>query len=78
MSKPRVIVTRRWPAEVEARLAEHFDLQLNPEDRPLIEDLLPRLVERFSQCRHLHLHDEPGVGHGSGILRDPDDDNVRV
>lgn len=35
MSKPRVIVTRRWPEEVEARLAEHFDVVLNREDRPL-------------------------------------------
>ncbi len=35
MSKPRVIVTRRWPEEVEVRLAEHFDVQLNTDDRPL-------------------------------------------
>jgi lactate dehydrogenase-like 2-hydroxyacid dehydrogenase len=35
MSKPRVIVTRRWPDVVEERLAEHFDVQLNTEDRAL-------------------------------------------
>ncbi len=35
MSKPRVVVTRRWPEEVEAKLARHFDATLNPEDRPL-------------------------------------------
>ncbi len=40
MDKPRVIVTRRWPEEVEARLAEHFDVELNPEDRPLGHDEL--------------------------------------
>ncbi len=40
MAKPRVIVTRRWPEEVEARLAEHFDVELNPEDRPLGQDAL--------------------------------------
>jgi len=40
MSKPRVIVTRRWPQEVEARLAEHFDVELNYEDRPLDRDAL--------------------------------------
>ncbi|MGH8520232.1 MAG: 2-hydroxyacid dehydrogenase [Gammaproteobacteria bacterium] len=34
MSKPRVIVTRRWPAEVEARLKELYDVQLNTDDRP--------------------------------------------
>ncbi len=35
MSKPKVIVTRRWPQEVEARLRELFDVTLNAEDRPL-------------------------------------------
>ncbi|TYO88228.1 2-hydroxyacid dehydrogenase [Oceanicella actignis] len=35
MSKPRVIVTRRLPAAVEARLAERFDAVLNPDDAPL-------------------------------------------
>lgn len=35
MAKPKVIVTRRWPEEVEARLGELFDVRLNKEDRPL-------------------------------------------
>ena len=35
MAKPKVIVTRRWPGEVEKQLAEHFDVELNREDRPL-------------------------------------------
>ena len=35
MSKPRVVVTRRWPEEVEAQLTEHFDVQLNPDDRAM-------------------------------------------
>lgn len=34
-SKPKVVVTRRWPAAVEAALAENFDVTLNPGDRPL-------------------------------------------
>lgn len=33
--RPAVVVTRRLPAQVEARLSELFDAQLNPEDRPL-------------------------------------------
>ncbi len=40
MDKPRVIVTRRWPEEVEARLAENFEVELNPEDRPFGQDAL--------------------------------------
>lgn len=35
MSKPRVIVTRRWPAEVEARLKTLYDVQLNEDDKPM-------------------------------------------
>ena len=35
MSKPRVIVTRRWPEQVEAALAEHFDVQLNRDDKAM-------------------------------------------
>ncbi len=40
MSKPKVIVTRRWPEAVEKRLAEVFDLRLNESDRPLSQDQL--------------------------------------
>ncbi len=40
MSRPRVVVTRRWPEEVEAQLREHFDVQLNPDDRPMTPEAL--------------------------------------
>ncbi len=35
MAKPKVLLTRRWPETVEARMAEVFDLDLNRSDRPL-------------------------------------------
>lgn len=35
MSKPKVVVTRRWPEEVERQLTELFDTQLNHDDRPM-------------------------------------------
>jgi len=35
MAKPNVLVTRRWPAEVEARLTEVFDATLSRDDVPL-------------------------------------------
>ncbi|MEO1198495.1 MAG: D-glycerate dehydrogenase [Pseudomonadota bacterium] len=45
MTRPRVLVTRRWPAEVEAVLAERFDAVLNPSDRPFQpEDLRDALT----------------------------------
>jgi lactate dehydrogenase-like 2-hydroxyacid dehydrogenase len=35
MARPRVLVTRRWPEEVERVLAARFDTTLNDDDRPL-------------------------------------------
>ena len=35
MTRPKVLLTRRWPETVEARMAEVFDLDLNRADRPL-------------------------------------------
>jgi len=32
--KPKVIVTRRWPAAVEKRLRAEFDVTLNDSDEP--------------------------------------------
>ncbi|NNG05453.1 MAG: D-glycerate dehydrogenase [Inquilinus sp.] len=42
MSKPKVIVTRRWPQEAEARLRALFDVTLNVDDRPLDRAALQR------------------------------------
>ncbi|WP_300057158.1 D-glycerate dehydrogenase [uncultured Roseobacter sp.] len=35
MVKPSVLVTRRWPAAVEQRLAAEYEVELNRSDRPL-------------------------------------------
>lgn len=35
MSKPKVVVTRRWPEEVEAALSDLFDATLNEDDKPM-------------------------------------------
>ncbi|MEX2648256.1 MAG: D-glycerate dehydrogenase [Alphaproteobacteria bacterium] len=35
MAKAKILVTRRWSAEVEARLAELFDARLNADDKPM-------------------------------------------
>lgn len=40
MSKPKVVVTRRWPAEVEAQLKSLYDVQLNEFDIPMSADEL--------------------------------------
>ena len=38
MARPRVVVTRKLPEAVEARLRERFDVALNPEDPPFSRD----------------------------------------
>jgi len=40
MSKPKVVVTRRWPAEVEAKLKELYDVTLNETDVPMTANAL--------------------------------------
>ena len=44
MSKPRVVLTRRWPAEVEAELAARFDVVLNLTDTPFDAAQLQRAL----------------------------------
>ena len=35
MSRPRILLTRRWPQPVEDRLAEHYEVTPNQADVPL-------------------------------------------
>lgn len=47
MSKPNVLVSRRWPAAVEAQLQEHFDVDLNRSDRPLNREEFRDAIGRY-------------------------------
>ena len=47
MSKPKVIVTRRWPAVVEERLKELFDVTLNETDQPMSADQLREALRHY-------------------------------
>lgn len=44
MSKPKVIVTRRWPEVVENRLKELYDVQLNEDDQPMSAEELKQAL----------------------------------
>jgi lactate dehydrogenase-like 2-hydroxyacid dehydrogenase len=46
MSKPKVIVTRRWPAAAEARLKQLFDVELNETDMPMSQEQLKQALRR--------------------------------
>lgn len=51
MSRPRVVLTRRWPAAVEDVLGERFDLVANADDHPFGRDELARaLAEADALC----------------------------
>ena len=45
MSKPKVVVTRKWPAEVEAELRQLYDVTLNENDIPMTADELKRALQ---------------------------------
>lgn len=46
MSKPIVVVTRRWPERVEAALKKHFEVELNSDDAPFSEARLKDALAR--------------------------------
>jgi lactate dehydrogenase-like 2-hydroxyacid dehydrogenase len=47
MTRLRVLVTRRWPAEVERALTERFEVVLNEADKPLGQAELARAMGEF-------------------------------
>ena len=47
MSRPRILVTRRWPAAAEAALAERFDVTLNEADVPMTADQLRQALADY-------------------------------
>lgn len=51
MSKPKVFITRKWPAAVEAKLTQLYDVTLNETDRPLsAEDFKAALQQYDAVC----------------------------
>lgn len=40
MSKPRILITRRWPEGVERELAERYDVTFNETDEPMSTDAI--------------------------------------
>lgn len=47
MDRPKVLVTRRWPAEVERALQERFEVTLNLSDRRLDPAVLARAMDEY-------------------------------
>ncbi len=47
MNKPKVLVTRQWPASVEAKLSNLYDVTLNESDRPLTAEELKIALQQY-------------------------------
>jgi len=47
MNKPKIFVTRRWPASVEAKLKALYDVTLNEDDRPLTADEFKQALQNY-------------------------------
>lgn len=47
MSKPKVLISRRWPATVEAKLQELFDTTLNSDDHPMSADEFRTALQNY-------------------------------
>lgn len=47
MSKPKVLISRRWPATVEAKLQELFDTTLNGDDHPMNADEFRTALQNY-------------------------------
>ncbi|MFZ1991316.1 MAG: D-glycerate dehydrogenase [Alphaproteobacteria bacterium] len=45
MTRPKVLITRRWPEAVERYLAERYELTLNKSDAPLTSDALAAALQ---------------------------------
>lgn len=45
--KPKILLSRRWPDAVEARLAAHYDVTLNTDDQPFGEARFREAMARF-------------------------------
>lgn len=47
MSKPKVLLTRRWPASVEDKLRQLYDVTLNKDDHPFSPDELKQALQQY-------------------------------
>ncbi|MEI2300626.1 2-hydroxyacid dehydrogenase [Ensifer sp. MJa1] len=68
-SKPRILVTRRWPAAVEQVLAERFDVALNEGDLPMSAEALAGALRSYDAVLPTVSDRLPAELFGGGGLR---------
>ncbi len=47
MIRPKVLITRRWPASVEQKLQQLYDVTLNEDDHPFTADELKQALQHY-------------------------------
>lgn len=48
--------------------ATNLSIHINPEDRPVMTEVMPELHETFSQYKHMRIVDDANIGRGGCIL----------
>lgn len=48
--------------------ATNLSIHINPEDRPAMSEVMPELLETFSQFKHMRVVDDANIGKGGCIL----------
>ena len=51
MTKPRLLITRRWPAEAEDAAHAAFDVTLNEGDAPMSAEALTTALREYNFAR---------------------------
>ena len=47
MQKPKILISRKWPTDVEEKLQTLYDVTLNSEDKPLSEDDFKAAMQQY-------------------------------
>lgn len=65
---PSVVVDQAHEALDQVARPCDVTLRITPEDRPLLEQAMPQLLEQASQAEHIHLVTDESVGRGGCVV----------
>ena len=64
----QVIVDQVTAALKSLTGATNLSIHINPDDRPVMTEVMPQLIEVFSQFKHMRIVDDENIGRGGCIL----------
>ena len=66
---PSVVIDQVAAALAMVSRATSIEIAIHPDDRSLIEGILPQLVSAIAGCEHASLRDDPSVSRGGCVVR---------